>query len=660
MSLHRLARHALGLIACAAGLAQAQTPPPTEAYIALPGFASPQLSPDGKHVAAIVSPDGKTPALVIIDTARPTEAMPLKAFAEADIRSVFWLDDKRLVFDVRERADGEGRSVANGLWAINSDGSDFKVWADPGGWGGGKTQATKVMDANSGLYARPRKGGNEVVMRTYRGDAQRLVNQIDLTRLDTVSGARQKLSVGAPTHLTFYVFDHDGAPLFGQGLTDDGQGRIYRNEGDKGWTLWDQYDLRPQRQPLAVDAKGRLILLREVGGRYALHRAESLAPDAPSEPLVNVNTVDIDPGLVFDRDSGDLVGTRIETDKPQMVWFDETLAAAQAKLDAQLPGRANLVDCQRCSSVPLWLVTSLSDRDPPRYYLFDHASGQLKPLAAARPGMPSGATTLSRRIEARDGRALPVQITLPLSAGAQPGPAVVRVHDGPWQRGNHWAWQAERQWLAARGYRVIEVDFRGSLGYGRGHFQAGWREWGRAMQDDLDDALAWAVAQGVADPARTCIMGEGYGGYAALMAQVRQGASPKAPRYACTVAAFAPTDPLKLLSRYWAALPGGILNGRLPRLLGDSAADAQRLTEVSPLAQAAQIKGPVLLAYGEVDSRVPPVHGTDLRDALARNDNPAVWLSYAREGHGLYKPGNLLDYYRHLEAFLAQHLTPPH
>jgi dipeptidyl aminopeptidase/acylaminoacyl peptidase len=273
-------------------------------------------------------------------------------------------------------------------------------------------------------------------------------------------------------------------------------------------------------------------------------------------------------------------------------------------------------------------------------------------LPAIDPGQM--ASVDFRRIQARDGRDLPVWLTLP--AGHKPGtpaPAIVLVHGGPWVRGGTWAWEPMAQFLASRGFLVISPEFRGSRGYGQAHFHAGRKQWGRAMQDDVADALLWARKQGLAND-RACIAGASYGGYATLMGLVRH-----PELYRCGIAWVAVTDPFLLLQgSIWVNddISGAGRRYTLPELVGDPKADVDMLTAVSPLAQAERIQAPLLLAFGESDLRVPLAHGQRLRAALRKAGREPEWVSYANEGHSWRLPQTHVDFARRVEDFLARHL----
>ena len=645
----------LALLALAIGAHAA--PPTIEEFQRPAAFAAPVLSPDGRHVAAIVNPDGRTTALAVIDADKPGEATPLKAFGQADIRNIYWIDNDRLAFTVQPRVDGEGWWVAPGLWTIHRDGSGYKQWVDPRSpWEGDKGSAPAIsrrLQASWSLFQPPAPDRpDELILRRYVGDSQNYLSYVELARLELSTGRRTPLTEGAPEKTTRWVLDASGRPAFAISSNGRGGTRIHWRDADGGWKPWHmEDDGEPARRPIAVDRAGRVYLLARENGRATLQRAEDASPQAPMTRIAASNTNDVWPSLLQDADSGELLGVQFDADTPRTLWFAQKLASAQADIDQQLPGAANQISCMRCLAVPTLLVTSISDRRPPRYFLYNRETGRLTGLASSMPWMPEGRPRQVAATAARDGLRLPLVITHPAQAQPAPAPTVLLVHGGPWVRGNHWDWQPEPQFYASRGYLVLEVDFRGSAGYGARHLHAGDKQWGLKMQDDLDDAVAWAVKQGLADPKRVCIVGASYGGYAALMGLSRG-------HFACAVAGLAPTDLTKLTSRHWSDVAAEALSFSLPKRLGDPVADAALLQANSPIRLVDKLQGPLLLAYGERDTRVPLAHGIELRDALTAAGRPPEWVAYPDEGHGFYKWEHRQDHWRRIEAFLAKHLAP--
>lgn len=301
-------------------------------------------------------------------------------------------------------------------------------------------------------------------------------------------------------------------------------------------------------------------------------------------------------------------------------------------------------------------MRSTSDRQPGEYFLFDRETGQLQRIGSARPWIDEatqGRRTF-HRVKARDGLEIPVYVTHPVGArDDEPLPTVVLVHGGPWLRGTDLSWHAEAQFLASRGYRVLQPEFRGSEGYGWRLFRAGWKAWGTAMQDDLADAVEWAAARKLTDRARVCIVGGSYGGYAALMAPI---VHPQAFR--CSVAHAAVTDIGLMYDITWSDVSENSRRYGMPRLIGDPRSDAAMLEQASPLKRVAELKLPVLLVHGLLDRRVPYEHARKFVAAAQRSGVKVEEVTYPGEGHAWFDPANHADYLRRVERFLAQWLKP--
>ncbi len=299
-------------------------------------------------------------------------------------------------------------------------------------------------------------------------------------------------------------------------------------------------------------------------------------------------------------------------------------------------------------------MLSYSDTDPGTYYLYDRDQRRLEFVAASRKAIDPARMPAREpvRYAARDGLEIPAYVTLPMGAATGKLPLVVLVHGGPNVRGGHWRWNAEAAYLASLGYAVLEPEFRGSLGWGRKHFEAGWKQWGLAMQDDLDDGVDWLAKQGTIDPKRVCIMGGSYGGYAVMLGLAR---NPE--RWRCGINFIGVTDINLLFEVGWSDFAdSNYLRYAAKDLIGDPVKDAAQFKATSPLAQAARIKAPVLMAYGTDDRRVPLIHGEEMRDALRKQGTPVEWVAYRGEGHGFLLEANRIDFYTRVAKFLEAHL----
>jgi dipeptidyl aminopeptidase/acylaminoacyl peptidase len=258
------------------------------------------------------------------------------------------------------------------------------------------------------------------------------------------------------------------------------------------------------------------------------------------------------------------------------------------------------------------------------------------------------------RYAARDGLEIPAELTVPKGVEAKNLPLVLYVHGGPWLRGTHWHWSDEAAYLASIGYAVLEPDFRGSRGWGGKLYEAGWKQWGRAMQDDLNDGVDWLAKRGTIDPKRVCIMGASYGGYAVMMGLARD-----PDRWRCGINYVGVTDINLMFDVSWSDTANSdFIKYSAKDLIGDPDKDAALLKASSPLANASRIKAPVLMAYGAQDRRVPLIHGEKMRDALKSNGSVVEWVAYREEGHGFLLESNRIDFYSRVAKFLAKYNPP--
>ncbi|HVH34611.1 MAG TPA: S9 family peptidase, partial [Tahibacter sp.] len=292
------------------------------------------------------------------------------------------------------------------------------------------------------------------------------------------------------------------------------------------------------------------------------------------------------------------------------------------------------------------IVSVDSDVNPGEFYLFDRNTKKLSPVLrrADKINPDQMASMEPVKLKARDGLDLNGYLTRPL--GQEQGknlPLVVYIHGGPFDVRDYWGYDPDAQVLASRGYAVLQVNFRGSGGYGPGFEVAGYRQWGGKMQDDVTDATKWAIEQGIADPKRICIYGASYGGYAALMGAVRE-----PDLYRCAIGSVGVYD-LRLLYTRGNAQNSKFGTNYLKKTLGD---DPAALVAGSPITQLDKIKAKLMLIVGGQDKIVPPVHGESVHNALEQRGVKHEWLYQRTEAHGFYDEKNVEDMYVRMLAFL--------
>jgi protease II len=333
--------------------------------------------------------------------------------------------------------------------------------------------------------------------------------------------------------------------------------------------------------------------------------------------------------------------------------LDETIASDLKFLHGELPGEVGVAD--RTLDDKLWIVTASAAETPATYHLYDRGKRTLRELFTTRPELKSYrlAPMHGEIIKARDGLELPSYLSLPQGKRPRPSeplPMVLAVHGGPWAR-DAYGFDPEHQWLADRGFAVLSVNFRGSVGFGKSFVNAADLEWGRKMHDDLVDAVEWSVKNGIARRDRIAIMGGSYGGYAALA-----GLTFTPEVFCCGVDIVGPSNLETLLATippYWAAF-----YETLCRRVGDPRTEAGKklLHDRSPLHFAGNITKPLLIGQGANDPRVKQAEADQIIAAMRAKGLPVTYALYPEEGHGFAVPENRLSFYAIAEAFLAAHL----
>jgi dipeptidyl aminopeptidase/acylaminoacyl peptidase len=446
--------------------------------------------------------------------------------------------------------------------------------------------------------------------------------------------------------------DHAGVVRVGMGLHPDGWFMLYRKAADAEFqrTLDQPHgDREALLASIALAAGSDLgfLLSDEKTGRLALHRYD-FAAGRLGELLFASETNDVD-GYTLTEDGRSVLAVHFADDRARTTWLDPVMKARQLRLDAALPGRYNhIVSLSRDRE--RMVVRSTTDRDPGTYYYHAPAAGQLSKLGTLHEQIDPQllAATTYTRYAARDGLEIPAYLTLPPGREPRALPLIVMPHGGPYGVRDLLGYDPEVQLLANRGYAVLQPNYRGSAGYGAAFRERGEGEWGRRMQDDLDDGVKWLAGSGVADPRRVCLVGSSYGGYAALW-----GATRNPEVYRCA-ASFAGVSDLGRQLKYQ------LNDARDSRQRKDwretvQGVESFDLASVSPLQQVERLRVPVLVVHGDQDQVVPARQSSLYEAALRKSGKVHEYRLYAGEGHGLDDPANRVDWFKRLEAFLAKH-----
>jgi dipeptidyl aminopeptidase/acylaminoacyl peptidase len=470
----------------------------------------------------------------------------------------------------------------------------------------------------------------------------------DVYRLDLVTGDMVK-QVENPG-FAGWVADTELVTRVGVGLEPDGSLVIKVRDGADGdWRLLQTLPAEDAMTsgPMAISADGGSMLAMSSAG-------------VDTGRLVRVDLASGAEEVLAEDPDADVSGVRVNPDtrEPQIVtWvkdrteyrvLDPALEADLAAIRALHPGDPEIVAQDHSDMV--WLVAFTNDAGPVPFFLYDRRRREGHFLFDHQPELSRYelAPMEPFSYQARDGLTIHGYATFPPGAGRSGLPMVLNVHGGPWAR-DTWGFDSEAQWLANRGYLSVQVNFRGSTGYGKAFVNAGDREWGRAMQNDLTDGVAYAIAQGWADPERVAIFGGSYGGYAALA-----GVTFTPDLYRCAVDIVGPSNLKTLIETippYWQ--PQIAL---FHQRVGNPETDAEFLWSRSPLSRAASIKTPLLIAQGANDPRVKQAESEQIVAAMRDAGIDYEYMLFPDEGHGFAKPENRLRFYAAAERFLARHL----
>ena len=464
-----------------------------------------------------------------------------------------------------------------------------------------------------------------------------------------VNTGELRLVAANPGDVMTWVTDHNGKVR--AALATDGVDQIflYRETENEPFKPVIKTNFKESFEPLAFTYDNKKIYANSNIGRDK-SAVVVVDPNTGKEEKVIYENPDVDVYNIMLSDKyKKLVAVSYVTDKLHYVFFDEKTKRMFADFDKQFPGLETRITSQN-KEEDMFILRTFSDKTRGAYYLYYTKGKKVKNLAAVSSWLDEGNMAEMRPVEyrSRDGLTIHGYLTLPKGLEPKDLPIVVIPHGGPWAR-DYWSYDPEAQFLANRGYGVLQINYRGSTGYGRSFWEAGFKEWGKAMQDDITDGVQWLIAQGVADPTRIAIYGASYGGYAALA-----GVTFTPNLYACGVSYVGPSNLFTLLASfppYWEPLLK-----QMYEQVGDPIADKKLLEEVSPLFHVEEIKVPLLIAQGANDPRVKQQESDQIVAALKERNLPVEYLLKEDEGHGFVKEENRFDFYRKLESFLEKHL----
>ncbi len=604
-----------------------------------------RISPDGSKLSAKGIWNGKMNLFVIdLETREPKRVTTQKKHS---VQNYFWANNERLVFDLNYKEKG-----TQGLFAVDADGKNFAVLVKP------------FLASGNFRYRY-----NLALDRFEHNDDEILVTSNDHSLLEfpnvyrmNVYTGKKTLIVDNPGNIRFWYTDWNGDVRLGRAESDEGLVRYYyRDSSDDLWDEIASFEFGdPQWKPASSSGNNsvfnydgtQLYVSSDIGRNTAGIFAYDLSTSKLGEPIFVDDTYDVGSVIQSNHRKG-LIGISYDAAKPKEIYFDEERQSLQAFLKAKFPDMASVIVRSNFDETR-FVVASYSDRVEAMYSLVTIAEGRLdfELLSAAQKINPERLSKVEPiSYVARDGLRIHGYLTLPNGRDPENLPLIVHPHGGPWAR-DSWGFNPELQFLANRGFAVLQMNFRGSEGYGRRHLRAGDKTWGTDMQTDIVDGVKWAIDQGYVDPDRVGIYGSSYGGYA-TMAQLVY--FPELYKFGiCNVG---PVDLVTAIN-WRKQTEQDFVYEFYTRTIGDPKTERDLLEKFSPINYLENLQAPLMIVHGTLDFRVPIDQAKMLRKRLDQLGKEYVWLVKKDEGHGFRKEVSKFAKYEEMDKFLAPFRDP--
>ncbi len=597
---------------------------PMREFFRLPDRAHYRISPDGATLA-FMQPWERRMNL-FVQPASGGEPVRITSERDRDIPDYLWKGPDRLVYTKD----------------IGGDENDHFIVVDRRG---GEARDVTPFAGVKAILVDPL---DEFPDRILIGLNRRLPEVFDVYDLDLASGALTLVAEN-PGGITSWGADHAGRIRYAIATDGVDNTYLYRDDGSGAFREVLTTSFRDAFAPQCFTADNR-----------KLYAASNLGRDKLAIVLVDPATAQ-EEELVYARDDVDVAGiawskarrrasfVAYQTAKPERHYLDPDARSLYEALEAKLPGYEITIQSATDDETRM-IVAATSDRTQGTRYVYDRGPDRLTVLGEVAPWLPEASMASVRPItyRARDGLVIHGYLTLPNGVQAKALPVVVNPHGGPWHR-DGWGFNPEVQFLANRGFAVLQMNFRGSTGYGRAFWEASFRQWGGTMQDDITDGVRWLIGQGIADPRRVAIYGGSYGGYAVLA-----GLTKTPELYACGIDYVGVSNLftfMQTIPPYWKPFLA-----MMYEMVGDPERDRAMLTERSPALNAERIRAPLLIAQGARDPRVAKDESDQMVAALKARGIEVPYIVKDNEGHGFHNEENRFEFYEAMEAFLARHL----
>ncbi|MEJ2793006.1 S9 family peptidase [Iodobacter sp. LRB] len=621
---HLFAAGTAGLMLALSGTAIADeviTPKiPMRDFFKNPPSSNYQLSPNGQFIS-FTQPVADRLNIHIMP--RGGKAKAITAITDRDIRQYFWKGDDHILF-LKDNGGDENFH----LFAVDKEGKTTK-------------DLTPFEKVRVELIDELEDYPNDVLI----GLNKRNPEIFDAYRLNIKTG-ELTLVAENPGNIDGWITDHTGQIRAAKTTDGVSSSLLYRSDEKSPFKVVLTTSYKDTVQPLFFTFDNKRLYATSNLGRDKLAIVE-LDPATGKELKVVYERNDVDVGgLLFSKKRKVLTAATFETWKEERHVLDKETAALLKDLQAKLPGYELRLQSNKNENA--WIVSTWNDRSRgSRYY---YANGKLEKLADISPELPEQQMANMKPIsyQSRDGLTINGYLTLPLGKEAKNLPVIVNPHGGPWAR-DSWGFNPEVQFLANRGYAVLQMNFRGSTGYGKSFWQASFKQWGKTMQNDISDGVQELIKQGVADPKKVCIYGGSYGGYAAL-----SGLAFSPDLYACGVDYVGVSNLftfMKTIPPYWKPYME-----MMYEMVGNPEKDKALMQSASPVFHVDKIKAPLLVLQGAKDPRVNIAESDQIVDALKKRNIDVEYIVKQNEGHGFHNQENRFDAYEAMERFFAKHL----
>jgi dipeptidyl aminopeptidase/acylaminoacyl peptidase len=619
----------------------AQSPPliDRELFFGDPEIAGAQISPDGSFIA-FIKPFKGTRNVWVKKTADPfTNAKPITADTKRPIPAYFWSRDGKYILFVQDKAGDENYNV----YAVNPADAPASGQDVPAA-----RNLTDLKGVRASIFAVPRSEPDAI----YVGLNDRDHAWHDLYKVKISNGERTLIRKNTE-RITAFVFDLKDQLRMATRSAENGDTEVLRVDADKFTKVY-SCGVFEQCGPVRYHKDGeRVYFTTNKGSDLDLIRLELFNPTTGKEELVESDPLKrVDFGNAsFSEVSDELIATSYDDERERIYWKDKSFEADYKNLQKQLPGK-EINFGSSTKDEKLFLISANADTDPGSTYLYDRTTKKLTLQYQIREKLDRSYLAPMKAVKypSSDGLAIPAYLTLPKGVEAKNLPVIIVPHGGPWGR-DSWGYNAFSQFLANRGYAVLQPNFRASTGYGKKFLDAGNKQWGDRMQDDVTWGAKYLIAQGIVDPKRVGIMGGSYGGYATLA-----GVTFTPDLYAAAVSIVGPSNLITLLESippYWEQI-----RKLFYERMGDpnTPEGKAQLMRQSPLTAAAKIKTPLLVVQGANDPRVNKRESDQIVIALRDRGFPVEYLVAPDEGHGFARPVNNMAMFASAEKFLAKYL----